>query len=511
MRVSLRLRITALSAAILVVTMAVAAYLGESIAKRAMEEGVRERAAEVGRATLAEIDLSREPRGEADRMRMAERLAAALSRHRGLRLAELAIRRPGKDDLTRVTFANGRPELSFEQRDVTFSARTESRLLGNGPQRVAQADVPVNDSFGRPVASLRVEALVADADAIAARERAVFFRVTLASALVLALAFTVVLGRLLARPLSRLAATMAEVESGASAPPVIPGASRNDEIGVVARGLGAMLARIGGFSRELQERVDEATAGLAAKNRELAEVNDLLVEARRDLSAKERLAALGQLSGTIAHELGNPLNAISGHVQLLARDPACPAEMKDELAVIEGEVRRMTGIIRRFLDSARALAPAARPVDVGALVDEALSLTLSAEARSRLSVSRELSPEAGAATLDPALVRHVLTNFISNAVDAMPSGGRLLVRARRNGGELALTVEDTGPGLSPGERKRIFEPFYTTKPRGKGTGLGLAICREIASALRGRIEVESTPGEGSAFTLFLPAPGAPPG
>ena len=180
--------------------------------------------------------------------------------------------------------------------------------------------------------------------------------------------------------------------------------------------------------------------------------------------------------------------------------------MKVQLTVIEGEVKRMTSIIRRFLDSARALTPAPEAVEVAALIDEALSLTVSAEARARLTVTRDVPPEMGSAALDPSLVRHVLTNFISNAVDAMASHGQLKVRARWVAGELALTVEDSGPGIGVEERKHIFEPFYSTKPRGKGTGLGLAICREIAAALKGRIEVESAPGRGSAFTLYVPAP-----
>jgi len=299
---------------------------------------------------------------------------------------------------------------------------------------------------------------------------------------------------------------MAQVESGALDAVKIPGVGRDDEIGTVARGLEAMLERIRGFNRELQEKIDAATADLARKNRALLELNDLLVDARRDLGAKERLAALGQISGTIAHELGNPLNAVSGHVQLLARDPACPPAMREELGVIEAEVKRMTAIIRRFLDSARALTPAPEPVEVAALVDEALSLTLSEETRERIEVRRAVPPEMGRVTLDPSLVRHVLTNLISNAVDAMPRGGRLVVTARRMGEQLALSVSDSGPGIAPEERKRIFEPFYTTKGPGKGTGLGLAICREIASALHGRVEVESQPGLGSTFTLLVPAP-----
>lgn len=503
---SLRLQITALFGAILVVTMAIAASLGESIAARALEQGILERTVEVARSVLADLDVSRELR-EADRARIAERLAAAVARHRDLRLVELTLRKPGRlDNIVRITFGKSGPEIEFDERDFSFPGRQRAKLLGSGEARVAQVDLPVNDPFGRSLANLRIEAYVADAENMAARERTVFLWVTGASSIALALAFTIVLGRVLARPLSRLASAMAEVESGAAAPPTIPGAERNDEIGTVARGLQSMLLRVRGFSRELQEKIDAATADLARKNRELAELNDLLVEARRDLTSKEQLAALGQLSGTIAHELGNPLNAISGHVQLLARAASCPPEMKEQLVVIEGEVKRMTSIIRRFLDSARALMPAPEPVEIAALMDEALSLTVSAEARARIRVQRDVPPEMGHATLDPSLVRHVLTNFISNAVDAMPQGGQLTVRARRAAEQLALTVQDTGPGLSAEQRKRIFEPFYSTKPKGKGTGLGLAICREIAAALNGRIEVDSAPGRGAAFTLYVPAP-----
>jgi signal transduction histidine kinase len=314
---------------------------------------------------------------------------------------------------------------------------------------------------------------------------------------------------MLVQPLSALAGSVEGVESGALDAASIPGTGRRDEIGTLARGLEAMLARVRGFNRELQDRVEEATADLARKNRELAELNELLMEARRERSAQERLAALGQLSGTIAHELGNPLNAISGHVQLLARDPACPPDMREQLGVIEREVQRMTAIIRRFLDSARALVPRPEPVQLGALVDEALSLNVSAEARQRIEVRREVPADLGPASIDPSLVRHVLGNFISNAVDAMPRGGHLTVRARRAGDQLALSVSDTGGGIAPDTRKHIFEPFFTTKDPGKGTGLGLAISREIAGALRGRIEVESAPGAGATFTLLFPAPPSP--
>jgi len=501
---SLRFQIIALFTATLVITMAIATTLGAQGAAQAVEASIRERAIEVARAVRADLDLSR----DLDPARAADRLLAALRRHRGVRAAVLAIRRPGKDDVVRIQYGAGGPEIAFDQQDYAFPAQVETRLVGEGETRCWQVQLPVKDTFNHTVAAIQLEAYLAEAEKIGAGERRVFLAVTVFGALILVVVFNLILGRLLAAPLSALAQAMAAVQSGAMDRTQVPGATRGDEIGTVARGLEAMLWRIRGFNLELQEKIDAATADLARKNRALGELNDLLVEARRDLGAKERLAALGQLTGTIAHELGNPLNAMSGRVQLLARDPSCPPAMREEIGAIEREVKRMTAIIRRFLDSARALAPEPEPVEVSALVEEALSLTLSAEARTRLSVARDVPPEMGRVTLDPSLVRHVLTNFISNAVDAMPRGGQITVRARRTGDQLALSVSDTGPGIAPEERKRIFEPFYTTKRSGKGTGLGLAICREIAAALKGRIDVESHPGAGSTFTLYFPAPAA---
>jgi signal transduction histidine kinase len=313
---------------------------------------------------------------------------------------------------------------------------------------------------------------------------------------------------MLARPLRQLAAAMERVESGGQDLAPIPGTLRSDEIGVVARGLEAMLARIRGFNQELQDRIAAATADLEAKNRALGEANRQLVAARRDLDAKERLAALGQISGTIAHELGNPLNALSGHVQLLSRSPECTPAVREGLAIVDREAKRMNAIIRRFLDSAHALVPTPETVDLATLVDEVLSLSVAAETRERIAVSREIAAEVERVVLDPALVRHVLTNFVANALDAMGGRGELAVRARRDGDRVAIAVSDTGHGITPEERKRIFEPFYSTKPPGKGAGLGLAICREIASALKGHIEVASAPGAGSTFTLHVPLPSA---
>jgi len=497
---SLRARIILLFAAALVVTLAVAAGLGERIARHGLEQTLRDRTVYLAVTVADDLDLT----SRTDPDRAARQLGAVLTRHRGLRAAQLALKRPDGILLLKVTFGEEGPviEQSTEPK-LPLPVDTTVSMVEDEGARAWRVDMPLKDG-NRTYGALRIDASLSGAEEIATSERSAFFMVAGTGAVLLALLFTAVLGRMLTRPLAELAGTMEAVQSGAIAPAAVPGLERSDEIGVVARGLSAMLERVRRFNDDLQRTVDDAVRDLARNNRELAEVNALLVQARRDALSKERLAALGQLSGTIAHELGNPLNAISGNVQLLARDPATPEPVRNQIEIVEREVRRMTGIIRRFLDSARDLGPEPRTVDLPALVEETLQLSVPAEARERVTVERRFEPGSERVRTDPMLVRHVLGNLMSNAVDAMPRGGALRVHAWRDGENLSVAITDTGSGIGPEDRRRIFEPFYTTKPRGQGTGLGLSISREIANVLRGRIEVDSEPGEGSTFVLTFP-------
>jgi signal transduction histidine kinase len=354
-------------------------------------------------------------------------------------------------------------------------------------------------------AQLTLISSLEEAERITSAERSALLRVALVAVLFLSLALWGIVHRLVVRKVTAIEAAMHAVEAGsleasAPAPPV-----GGDELAYLARGFNRMLAEIRGFNAGLQKKVEDATSELTRKNKALEELNELLVAARRDLTAKERLAALGQLSGTIAHELGNPLNAISGHVQLLGRRPDLPEPAKAQVAIVSGEVQRMTQVIRRFLDQTRGFTPAQETVRLTPLFDEALDLSLGQEAKARIAISRSIDPAAERVRTDPGLVRHLLTNLITNAIDAMPQDGKLDVRATRDGGDLVLVVSDTGSGMPPDVKRHIFEPFYTTKPTGKGTGLGLSICKEIVRAFRGKIDVESEVGKGTAFTVRIPA------
>ncbi|MHB8417489.1 MAG: sensor histidine kinase [Myxococcales bacterium] len=493
---SLRAKLIALFAAILVVTLGVSAFAAARLAERAVESGIRERALDIDRTLAADLSHS----STFDRRAAQQKLEGFLKSHRGITAAELAVELPGEGLIIHVPGPDGSEAETREGAADVPRTRPVTRLDERPDGRFWVVTVPLR--VGRSHAGLTLEASLDEADRLAATESQVFAGVAAAGALVLILAAQLLIGRLIGRPIERLAGAMAEVEGGRLdvAAPV----GHDKEFDLLARGFNTMLERIRGFNQELEGRIDQATADLARKNRDLAELNDLLVAARRDLTAKERLAALGQLAGTIAHELGNPLNSISGHVQLLQRAEGLPGEVRADLATVSAEVERMTGVISRFLDSTRGLRPAPEPVDLASLLTSSLDMSLSAEARSKIRVSREVSPDVAGVLTDPSLVRHVVTNLVANAVDAMPEGGTLHLFARAEAQELCVGVQDSGAGISPEARRRIFEPFYTTKPRGKGTGLGLAICREIARALKGRIDVESQPGRGSTFSLWIP-------
>jgi signal transduction histidine kinase len=493
--VSLLVKLIVLFGAILLVTTLASAIVGWTLAESAVENEIRQRALESGRALREELRDT-----VFDKTSTTRAMEAVLRNDRGVNAVELAVERPGPDLILRVTMGPGGPIVETSEGSAEPPKQETSTLVEGPDGRFWSVSVPFR--FGKSPARITLEASLADADQLAAKESKVFAAVAAGGALLLILAAQLLISRLIGRPITRIANAMAQVESGSLEVQAPLGAGR--EFDELARGFNAMLSRIRGFNQELTDRIEDATSDLARKNRDLAELNDLLVAARRDLTSKERLAALGQLAGTIAHELGNPLNSISGHVQLLERQPGLSESARSDLSLVSAEVRRMTDVIRRFLDSTRGLRPAPEPTDVESLVHEALDMSLSAEARARVSVKTEVQPGLGRVITDPSLVRHVLTNLIANAVDAMPQGGELRLSAFTEDGELCLRCRDSGAGIGPEERRRVFEPFYTTKPRGKGTGLGLAICREIARALHGRIDVESQPGHGATFTLRVP-------
>jgi PAS domain S-box-containing protein len=231
------------------------------------------------------------------------------------------------------------------------------------------------------------------------------------------------------------------------------------------------------------------------------------VSLQTQLVRAEKLAAIGQLAASIAHEVGNPLQAIQGFLSLFLEqcDPATPNRRFLELA--EEEIERIVQVLARLRDLYRPRADVIAPVNLNDLIENVLLLTGKQMERHQVRVVRELNPHLPPVMCVSDQIKQVLLNLVLNAIDAMKDGGSLKVqtRAKRERGEVdavEIIVADTGVGIAPEQLPHLFDGLHTTKER--GMGLGLYTSKAIIERHMGRISVRSSPGEGTAFVLSLP-------
>ncbi len=278
---------------------------------------------------------------------------------------------------------------------------------------------------------------------------------------------------------------------------------------------GAALSRASLAFERLAVELAEERARLAAKVEELTRVNRQLAEARESLLRSEKLATVGRLASGVAHEVGNPLGAIAGYVDLArARVREGKAgDAEDCLGRIAAEVQRIDRTVRDLLDFARPRGPDLAAIDLGAAVEASLALAR-VQARFRdVRVTLDLPPGLPRVLADEHGLAQVLLNLLLNAGDAMGGQGALRISARAvDGARVLLDVSDGGPGISPEDLPRIFDPFFTTKEPGKGTGLGLAISHRIVESFGGEIAAANGPAGGAVFTVaFRESAGSGPG
>ena len=281
--------------------------------------------------------------------------------------------------------------------------------------------------------------------------------------------------------------------------------------GIAARE--ALLGEIRGFNELLTKKVTETKD-------ELHRANTLLVEARIQTERSEKLAALGELSAVVAHELGNPLNSISGHLQLLAKEAGSKEDHR-HLAIIRSEIDRMVTIIEHILESTRLQVQSA-PVDLNMLIREIERLIAPGLSEKRIVLKMDFAERLPCVAADQRALHGLVFNLMTNAIHAMPGGGELSVKTAKSIGEpvegtvvlqgdsslkkgaVRLTLCDTGQGITSDRIIKVFEPFFTTRQNMGGTGLGLAICHRVVSSVGGRMVVTSALGEGSCFIIDLP-------
>ena len=224
------------------------------------------------------------------------------------------------------------------------------------------------------------------------------------------------------------------------------------------------------------------------------------VSMERRLAASERLAAVGKLAATVAHELNNPLDGVLRYVGLAERDAG--EDQREYLRRARTGLLRMAGIIRDLLDQTRAGRTGGARTSIGKLIEEAADVMQPRARAIGVAIVCGLVEEASIPV--GAELFQVFCNVMKNALDAMPDGGLLRICLRREASDIVVTFADTGVGLGAQDARRMFQPFYTTKPAGQGSGLGLAVCREILSQCGGSIAAAPGPEGGAIVTIRVP-------
>jgi signal transduction histidine kinase len=286
---------------------------------------------------------------------------------------------------------------------------------------------------------------------------------------------------------------------------------RDDELGEIAGGFNVMMDMLSERERErdaLGRRIasfnDQLRAEVARATDEARKANEALLRSQQQLARSERLGAMGQVAASVAHEIGTPLNSISGHLGLLARRRPDDSDLQRRVGIINQQLDSIVASVRALLRRTRRprLHPGA--ADLNALVEDWVRLVTPTFDARAIAVNAVLEPGLPSVLADAESLRHVFLNLANNSVDAMPGGGTLeiVTRADWSGRFVEMIVQDSGPGLSTEALQHLFEPLWTSKPA--GTGLGLSIAREILSEQGGAIDLDATASGGARFRLRVP-------
>jgi two-component system, NtrC family, sensor kinase len=420
------------------------------------------------------------------------------------------------------------PEETIAALRNGLASKTTIALPQGTNESLYRVFAPITEQ-GRYSGAVELIERLDEAPAIATRFERTAIWVVLVALTLITLATYLLFKQIVYRPIERLLQAMSSAEAGdleAEAPPRAP-----DELGLLSRSFNRMIGRIREMTQEreeqrriLQERVREATVELEQRNEQLEETNRELWTTTRRLTELERLAAAGQTAAQFAHEVGTPLNLISGHVQLLRLRLANDQQAQPRLETINAQIERIERIVRSMLDRTRPEAIVLAPLDLNALLLRIFDATAPALEARHVHLKTTLETGLPQIAGEPDRLQQVFINLINNALDAMPDGGSLSVRtgiaiSKTNGNgasastningdetsKVFVEFSDTGCGMTNELRAHIFDPFYTTKESGHGTGLGLVVVRQVVREHHGEIEVESEPGRGALFRITFPA------
>ena len=490
---SLRARLALLVALAVAVIIGVQAVIEINVFERTVEHDLRETARLTALAVADDFELRAEP---VDYQVVAGMLHDFTTTAPSLRAVSIVGVQDGRPSVLASTSSNERPEALRAAQQAVASGQT---VFAPGPPGTSAVAVPAYRD-GRIVGAAVATVSLASVAQLRTKGR----RVTLWFAPAVVLLLTIVIDwftrRLFHQPISGIHTAMARVgegDFGARAPVVRP-----DEIGAMAASLNDMLARLQDLNDALQERVAEATAELRVRNQELVESYQRVFALREALGRAEQMAAVGQMAASVAHQVGTPLNLISGYVQMMQEEATDPRTAR-RLASVQEQIGKVASVVRTMLDHARR-PDARRPVAIGTLLQRVADVVRPKLDESRIALKVEADADLPLVEADSEELELALLNLVNNSLDAMPAGGTLSIAARSGAGRVRIDITDSGAGVPASLLPRIFEPWVTTKPPGRGTGLGLSITRDVIARHGGGISAASEPGC-TTFTIDLPA------
>jgi len=420
---------------------------------------------------------------------------------------------------------NPPPKLSNDQINLLKKDKDISRLRETKEESYLEVIVPLHDGK-KVIGGVRVVSSSDETQSYLSKKKGRALILTFSSIFVILMTVTLLFGRLVGNPIQKLVEAMSWAEKGdLEAEATL---RSRDELGELGRHFNRMLktiretheqniqllSRVHQFNEELSRKVEAATSELAKRNEELKLLNEALFETQRELGQSEKLAALGQVTAMMAHQIGTPLNSISGYIQLMLQEGNLTSTDCDRLKIIESQLDRLADSVKKMLSFTRQPKPQLRFLDVNGILVELMHLSEPWLHARNVQLSSSLASDLPLILGDSTHLQTVFLNLLTNAIDAMPNGGLLTIKTRQvppqqpsqNGEWLEISISDTGIGITEETKKRIFDPFFTTKKIGEGTGLGLAICDKIVKEHSGKLDIQSEVGRGSTFSVLLPVP-----
>jgi two-component system NtrC family sensor kinase len=413
--------------------------------------------------------------------------------------------------------------LSKNQMDRLKKDKDLSSLHDVGEEKWLEVIVPLHLGT-KVIGGIRLVSSLDEAQAFLSKKRDRAVILTFFSILVILITLTILFGRLVGNPIQKLVEAMSRAEKGDLETEAH--IQSEDELGKLGKNFNRMLRtiretheqnvqllrQVSQFNEELTRKIEAATSELAKRNEELRLLNEALFESQRQLSQSEKLAAVGQVTAAMAHQIGTPLNSISGYIQLILQDGNLQPKDRGRLEIIESQLDRLADSVKHLLSFTRQPKPQLKSLEVNEVLEELIHLSEPWFLARNVKLAKHLSPNLPPILGDLTHLQTLFLNLITNALDAMPKGGVLTIKTRqglpspslKDGRWLEIAMTDTGIGITEESKKRIFEPFFTTKKMGGGTGLGLAICEKIVKEHSGKIEIESEVGKGSTFLISLP-------